>query len=172
MTRTLQRLTATRILSGLALSGALLGTTVTTAAASPGQPTDVQIGAQAVQAAAPLQRADFLMNQTYRQFPAYAQRREAPFDWTADGCTATPWPWSKVFRAACVIHDFGYRNYGNHGTTRLHLDPTENRRKWIDERLLQEMQRICNDGRLGLPCKSAATTIYGAVRAYGRSLFH
>ena len=172
MTRTFQRRPVSRILSGLALAGALLTTTATTAAASPGKPADATAAAWAVKAAAPLARADFLMNQTYKQFPAYAQHREAPFDWTTDGCSApTPWPWSRVFRAACVMHDFGYRNYGNQGSTHLRLDPTEKRRNWIDDRLLVEMNRICDDGRLGLPCKAAAKTIHSAVHLGGRRYF-
>lgn len=171
MIPTLKRHAASRVLSGLALSGVLLTAAATNTTASASQSADTSSGTRAAQAATPLQRADFLMNRTYGQFPAYAQHREAPFDWNTDGCTGTPWPWSKVFRAACVMHDFGYRNYGRQGTTRLQLDPTDNRRKWIDDRLLQEMKRICNDGRLGIPCKTAAVTIHRAVRIGGGRYF-
>lgn len=69
------------------------------------------------------------------------------------------------------MHDFGCRNYGRQGTTRLQLDPTDNRRKWIADRLLQKMKRLCNDGRLEIPCKTAAVTIHRAVRMGGERYF-
>ncbi|WP_159030810.1 phospholipase A2 [Streptomyces sp. 769] len=111
------------------------------------------------------------MARTYRQFPTYAQQHEKPFDWTTDGCSPpTPRPWAKVFHDACVIHDFGYRNYGGEG---LRLDPTEARRKTIDDRLLEEMLRICRDQPNALPdCPGAARTMYQVVRQFGSTAFH
>ncbi|OAR25728.1 hypothetical protein A8W25_09240 [Streptomyces sp. ERV7] len=117
------------------------------------------------------ERADFLMARTYREFPAYARQREEPFDWDTDGCSPpTPRSWARAFQDACVIHDFGYRNYGGQ---RLRLDPTEARRKSIDDRLLEEMLRICTDRPGTLPnCPGTARTMYQVVRLYGGSAFN
>lgn len=117
------------------------------------------------------ERADFLMARTYRKFPAYSQHREKPFDWDTDGCSPpTPAPWAEAFHEACVIHDFGYRNYGGQG---LRLDPTEARRKIIDDRLYEEMLWICSDRPEALlNCPGAARTMYQAVRQYGGPAFY
>ncbi|MCC3779211.1 phospholipase [Streptomyces sp. UNOB3_S3] len=109
------------------------------------------------------------MNLTYRQFAA--QRHVPPFDWSTDGCTPpTPSAWATVFRPACVMHDFGYRNYGGG----LRLDPGEERRAWVDRRFLEEMRRVCADrpSEPGFDCAGAAQTMYTAVRSFGSTAWY
>ncbi|WP_431984828.1 phospholipase A2 [Streptomyces qinglanensis] len=117
--------------------------------------------------------ADRLMELTYRQFAA--ARHTPPFNWTTDGCSvpAGLLPYSKVFRPACVQHDFGYRNYG--GNHELKLDPTRATKNWIDGRFRTEMRRICDDrysaaGR-HRNCRRAADTYYAGVRIGGDKAF-
>ncbi|MEW2576842.1 phospholipase A2 [Streptomyces syringium] len=115
------------------------------------------------------------MSQTYQEFAESAQKQEAPFDWSTDSCSPpTPTAWAKAFHRACVMHDFGYRNYGSPGPKGLHpLDPTENRRLAIDNRFLQEMQRICDDQPGVLPdCRGAAQLMHRAVRLLGGPAFY
>lgn len=68
------------------------------------------------------EKADRIMNLTYRQFASTPHI--PPFNWTTDGCSVPggSLPYRKVFRPACVQHDFGYRNYG--ARHELKLDPT------------------------------------------------
>ncbi|MFC8827389.1 phospholipase A2 [Streptomyces sp. NPDC057137] len=63
-----------------------------------------------------------------------------PFDWSNDGCTW--WP-DGIFFAPCAQHDFGYRNYGRHGSTQLRLSPTPETKAWIDERFWHGMRHAC-----------------------------
>ncbi|MEU6821699.1 phospholipase A2 [Streptomyces atriruber] len=67
---------------------------------------------------------------------------DAPFDWETDGCTW--WP-DGVFYEACAQHDFGYRNYGNHGATGLRLSPIPETKAWLDERLWHQLRAACID---------------------------
>ncbi|MET9414704.1 phospholipase A2 [Streptomyces klenkii] len=165
--RAARRRMALRLPALLALTTALLAGAP--AAATATGPVTAPAAAESV-----LARADYLMARTYQQFAVHARQREAPFDWDTDGCSPpTPTEWAAVFRPACVMHDFGYHNYGNHGSTRLRLDPTEARRTAIDNRFLQEMHRICDDQPHALGnCRGAARTMYSAVRLYGGRAFH
>ncbi|MET9980310.1 phospholipase A2 [Streptomyces microflavus] len=63
-----------------------------------------------------------------------------PFDWSNDGCTW--WP-DGIFFESCAQHDFGYRNYGRHGSTQLQLSPTAETKAWIDERFWHGMRHAC-----------------------------
>jgi hypothetical protein len=75
------------------------------------------------------------------------------------------------FFRACALHDFGYRNYG-HG---LALSPNEDTRGWIDDRLLQETRRICNNEVPFLDrliCHGVASAFWTAVRNFGRDSFY
>lgn len=123
----------------------------------------------------PRERAEEIMSLTYAEFAEVAARREKPFDWSTDGCTALGAPnlgnWQQVFRPACVQHDFGYRNFGRRGE--LDLDPTEARRTWIDDRFLVEMRRICSDTGQGLlsTCHLTAQVVHGGVRNAGGVFF-
>ena len=112
--------------------------------------------------------ADRIMNLTYVDFANHP--RVAPFDWSTDGCTGI----GETFAPACVQHDFGYRNYGNHGA--LKLSPTEETRAWLDERFWHEMRRMCFDthgpsGGATDGCLGAAGVVYDGVRAFGGSSF-
>ncbi|MEU3353435.1 phospholipase A2 [Streptomyces sp. NPDC037389] len=161
-----RRRAASRFLAGLALCGSFLISALPSAA-----PAAASGATQAGHADLVRERADFLMARTYREFPAYARRHEKPFDWDTDGCSPpTPRSWAKVFHDACVIHDFGYRNYGGGG---LRLDPVEPRRERIDDRFLEEMLRICRDRPDVLAnCAGTARTMHQAVRQYGGSAFY
>ncbi|WP_188274867.1 phospholipase A2 [Streptomyces sp. CBMA152] len=169
-----RRRAASRFLAGLTLCGScVLGAlpNAAPAAASTATPREASWATQARPTDQVRERADFLMARTYREFPAYAQQHEQPFDWDTDGCSPpTPRLWAQVFHDACVIHDFGYRNYGGQ---RLRLDPTEARRKSIDDRLLEEMLRICHDRPDALAnCADTARTMYQVVRQFGGLAFN
>ncbi|MFG7943922.1 phospholipase A2 [Streptomyces cacaoi] len=109
--------------------------------------------------------ADRIMNLTYQEFAT--TEHVAPFNWTNDGCSVPLkfTPYKEVFRPACNLHDFGYRNYG--GGHELKLSPVRETKNWIDGRFLTEMKRICDD-RYPLPvghtaCQVAARAYYEAV---------
>ncbi|WP_253911105.1 phospholipase A2 [Streptomyces sp. CNQ-509] len=110
------------------------------------------------------------MNLTYGEF---AETPHAPLNWTADGCSVPTGyaPYREVFRPACALHDFGYRNYG--GKHERKLSPTRETENWIDGRFRTETRRICDDrdgSRLSrLTCLNAAEAYYEAVRLGGDS---
>ncbi|WP_158885944.1 phospholipase A2 [Amycolatopsis anabasis] len=121
-----------------------------------------------------LDRADYIMNQPYRQFAEIAAGREAPFDWTSDGCSYMPdtGGWKNYFKLVCAQHDFGYRNYGGRG--QLKLDPDDDRREWIDDRFREELKRACDsDGAQGelSACQGVADAMYAATRLAGGLFF-
>ncbi|MFI0417414.1 phospholipase A2 [Spongiactinospora sp. 9N601] len=121
-------------------------------------------GAFAASALSVRETADLIMNLGYADFAEQSQAE--PFDWTTDGCTATPPRQARRFRQACEQHDFGYRNYGRGG---LALWPEEDGRKWIDSRFLTEMRAICRDRHDGADwCRDQARVLYDAVRLFGR----
>lgn len=150
-------------LVGVAVSGAI-AVMVTNGVAAADQPSE-------------LNRARAIMELGYEQFAEVV--RSAPFDWSTDGCSspvvADPYP--KTFGPACKIHDFGYRNFGGHG---LRLSADESTRKWIDDRFMDEMNRICKT-KSGLmnrngesprsECVGAAQVYYSAVRREGGKYF-
>lgn len=112
--------------------------------------------------------ADRIMNLSYGDFAEHP--RDEPFDWSTDGCTGI----GEFFAPACVQHDFGYRNYGAQGT--LKLSPVEDTRKWIDDRFLSEMRRLCRDtyGQSGSEtdgCLGAAAFVYQGVRTFGGAYY-
>ncbi len=91
------------------------------------------------------------------------------FDWSSDGCS-TPFPAglgdtgrSFDFRAACVRHDFGYRN-----AKRLGVWSSVERRR-IDDRLLVEMRADCDPRpwTQRSACLGWARLYYEAVRSFG-----
>ncbi|GAA0844734.1 phospholipase A2 [Streptosporangium amethystogenes subsp. fukuiense] len=112
--------------------------------------------------------ARHIMGLNYPDFERHP--RVAPFDWSTDGCTGI----GQFFRRACVIHDFGYRNFGNHGA--LKLSPFPATKEWIDERFWHEMRRICFDtygpsGGATQGCLGGAYTAYKYVRDHGGEHF-
>jgi len=127
---------------------------------------------QAVAAPSPIERADAAMARDASSF--VSQRTFAPpFDWSNDGCS-NPLPVNAddLFHVPCVQHDFGYRNYGARG--RLRLDPTSTRRRWVDDRFLVEMRRVC-DRRFGgarrTACRGVARAYWAGVRTFGARAF-
>lgn len=111
------------------------------------------------------ERADGIMALTYTEFATTPH--VAPFNWTSDGCSVPSafTPYRKVFRPACDLHDFGYRNYG--GNHELKLAPTLETKNWIDGRFREEMVRVCED-TYKTPlrrqsCFAAAEAYYQAV---------
>ena len=114
------------------------------------------------------QEAISIMDLNYKQFGwMRAHDHIPPFNWASDGCSWTPPDWAQLFRPACLLHDFGYRNFGNG----LRLQRTEARRAWIDGRFYTEMKRICNDKYSAwwrvandAACHSEAWTMYKVVR--------
>jgi hypothetical protein len=116
------------------------------------------------------EEADRIMNLTAERFAAHPH--VAPFDWSTDGCTASLPGYGETFRQPCMQHDFGYRNYGGRGE--LKLDPTERTRAWIDQRFLEEMNRVCD--RPATPdkrdCKDNATAMWVGVTLFGGAFFY
>lgn len=113
------------------------------------------------------------------------------FNPTTDGCSV-PWQilkfpglnwslnnFSEVVLEACVIHDFGYRNFGQNG---LRLDPTEDRRKTIDQAFLNNAHTLCNNAFPGgtwnllakrnrSACNTNAYFYYESIRLRGAGSF-
>ncbi|MBF6326958.1 phospholipase A2 [Nocardia transvalensis] len=82
--------------------------------------------------------ADNYMNMSADDFANAA--KDPRFDWSTDGCSG---PTEPIFANACLQHDFGYRNYGNHGA--LKLSPTAETKEWIDGQFLEQMRNACGD---------------------------
>ncbi|MFD6435744.1 phospholipase A2 [Streptomyces venezuelae] len=87
-----------------------------------------------------------------------------PFDWSNDGCTW--WP-DGIFFEACAQHDFGYRNYGNHGALKLSATPEV--KAWIDEHFWHQMRASCLEhhrpGGAQNLCLGEAKLMYDGLRA-------
>ncbi|MGE4426218.1 MAG: phospholipase A2 [Solirubrobacteraceae bacterium] len=119
-----------------------------------------------------VQRADAAMRSDASSFVA-RRTFSAPFDWSQDGCSnPLPINANDLFRVPCMQHDFGYRNYGARG--RLRLDPSSDRRRWIDDRFLGEMRGVC-DRRYGgarrTACRGVARAYWAGVRTFGSRAF-
>ncbi|MEV0322782.1 phospholipase A2 [Streptomyces sp. NPDC050658] len=106
--------------------------------------------------------ADRIMNLNRIDFVNHPH--DPPFDWTNDGCTW--WP-DGIFFEACAQHDFGYRNYGNHGT--LKLSATPETKAWIDEHFWHQMRAACLEnhaaGTAQSLCLGEAKVMYDGLRA-------
>lgn len=99
----------------------------------------------------------------YHAFLLAKAQAPPPFDWSTDGCTATPPALAAAFDGPCQQHDFGYRNLG-HG---LRLRPTEAARLTVDRRLLTELRRVCTERFAALEalrCRVRARAMYAVVR--------
>jgi hypothetical protein len=89
------------------------------------------------------------------------------FDWTSDGCTASPdsIPGVFGFGDACNRHDFGFQN-ADHKLR-------ESEQKAIDSNFKDDMDNYCNEKyhkwykfiQKGA-CKASALWYYGCVRVY------
>jgi hypothetical protein len=76
------------------------------------------------------------------------------FNWSTDGCSSPlpATPLAEMFRPACVLHDFGYRNYGARGTVH---SVTRETKEWIDSRFDTELGRICRKNFAPTPTPSS-----------------
>ncbi|MFE0190128.1 phospholipase [Streptomyces sp. NPDC059008] len=90
------------------------------------------------------------------------------FDWKSDGCSgAADYPLGFNFKAGCMRHDFGYRNF-----KKLHAFSEANRLH-VDKAFLWELTATCNE-QWGKPererkaCRKIAKKYYQAVRDFGR----
>ena len=120
--------------------------------------------------------------------PQYLLTRQ--IDWSTDGCSVPRallgfpklgWVlnyYSGTFHESCVRHDFGYRNYGSGNSIGLRLDPTEARRKTIDNRFHANMDIQCRSRFAGIwrvpqleACYAAGKVYYEAVRFRGHQAF-
>ncbi|MBA2241000.1 MAG: hypothetical protein H0W09_07145 [Solirubrobacterales bacterium] len=91
--------------------------------------------------------------------------RDARLDWSTDGCSAPiigGEGWSFDFGAACLRHDFGYRNANLLGSF-------DELRAEIDERFLDDMLDHCRARSLleRGSCNTWAYRVWGAVRLAG-----
>lgn len=82
------------------------------------------------------------------------------FDWTSDGCSAGPFrELLGSLDAACLRHDFAYRNYGQ-----LSLDPRDEVRGRVDEQLAADATAV-GQGRL-------ASGLRESLRRFGAPVFY
>lgn len=120
-------------------------------------------------------RAVNLVDLPFHSFMGAKAIGASPFDWSDDGCSGPTWDAGLLFSSdPCRQHDFGYRNFGKG----LGLGADEAHRRWIDDRLKNELQRSCNErytgwsAWVGPACRQAANTFHIAVRNWGRSAFY
>lgn len=109
-------------------------------------------------------RADQLMFQyTLSQFMHVKNTAKSgidtAFNWTDDGCSGPPNPFSDNFRRSCERHDFAFRNYGNG----LQLKPSEEMRLRINNQFRDDMNQQCDNQGNPSGCGSAVTTYYHFV---------
>lgn len=116
------------------------------------------------------------------------------FNYSNDGCSVPAYVsfagltgaavtyYKGVFKNACIIHDFGYRNFGSGtqaGYKQYSLNKdylTANQRGWglsgakanIDRRFLSQMQMICSSRIDEIVCDRAASVFYTAVKNFGK----
>jgi hypothetical protein len=159
--------------------------TGTTLAASVPDPSNgvapSEIGTSAVEA--PEYEVEALLSMSLSEFlrikaQGSMSHELAAYEWTSDGCSSPVAAlqlavdgWLEHFAPACERHDWGYRNFGN-GAGRS-LDPTEERRRQVDDRLRADMRSICASLLPGpLLCRIEAEMVYLATRVGGALAFH
>lgn len=100
------------------------------------------------------------------------------YDWADDACSVpaglrvsvrTLRFAASTFADQCRQHDFAYRNFGGS----RNLDPSNRRRKQVDDFFLEQMRRRCRQpdirrARRVTVCLGYAYVFYGSVRAFGR----
>ncbi|MBK7820516.1 MAG: hypothetical protein IPJ61_05435 [Tessaracoccus sp.] len=113
----------------------------------------------------------------------YAKQKEGKptrygLDWENDGCSGPAKKvaarWAKVFKNACIRHDFAYRNYGGQ---KLRTAPTDAIRKKADDKLLSDARKRCNSSyatgsRTWSECHAYAKAFHQAVRKEGGKAFY
>lgn len=116
-------------------------------------------------------RANEIMSKSYGDF--LRTPHDAPFEWSTDGCSPpAPQPYKEIFRPACELHDFGYRNYGTH--FHRNLSVTRETKNWVDGRFSDEMRRICKDRFVRQDyenCFGASSAFFVAVNRNGDPSF-
>jgi hypothetical protein len=146
------RRTARGVLSGLAVSTIIVGTSI--------------LGAGSAHAALSAAQLDAVTD-TYlfrTTLPRFVTIRGAhPYipqlDWSSDGCSHVPnSPFGFHFRHACERHDFGYRNYKRQARF------TEPHRKQVDDNFRSDMYSVCGTN---WECRRTADLYYLGVRKLG-----
>lgn len=110
------------------------------------------------------------------------------FDMSSNGCSVPDgiptFGYERIFRRACVVHDFGYRNFGpgELNVDRAYLGRPQRRwdantdKEYIDRRFKQLMDRICEhrDDEDGFfdACDEMAEAFYRAVRHGGNDAWN
>jgi len=111
-------------------------------------------------------------------FMVLKRSRPRGFDWGDDACSVpvglrvsvrTLNFAASTFADQCRQHDFAYRNFGGSRD----LDPSNQRRKQVDEFFLEQMKRRCRQpdvrqARRVTVCLGYAYVFYASVRAFGR----
>ncbi len=131
-----------------------------------------------------LSGAEAIYYQGTKEFMQSKQRGGGNYNWSDNGCsvpaavriTTPATNFAKIyFLNQCKQHDFGYANFGR-------LDPTESRRKSVDDHFYSRMKARCLDkeittnlsfgpGGLVIACRSAAEAFYRGVRTFGKRYF-
>lgn len=109
-------------------------------------------------------RADQLMfSMTLSQFMKVKNTAKSgidtQFNWSDDGCSGPPNPFSDNFNRSCLRHDFGFRNYGNG----LQLKPSEEMRLRINNQFREDMNNQCANQGNPTGCGTAVSTYYHFV---------
>lgn len=132
-------------------------------------------------------RGSWLTNYRYlKNHPKFAQNLR--LDLSSDGCSIPKgWPnwikdeirpFKKFFRQPCVIHDFGYRNFGPNDSLKVqkkYLTAKQRKtgdtsKELIDQRFRSMMLYKCEkkfDGLQEFGCKAAAQAFFVGVDQFG-----
>ena len=173
----------------------LLCTVVTAVAVLLAVPTSADAAATTASAPTRAQLAAAVQAVEYENvggpnFGYYFHKYPTQIDWQTDGCSVPSSIlhapglgnvlkyYSGVFNHSCVRHDFGYRNYGSGVKNGLRLDPTEARKKTIDNRFHSNLDIQCKSAYSGVTkvvqreaCYAAAKIFYDAVATFGGQAF-
>ena len=122
--------------------------------------------------------AERIYYRSTESFMILKRSRPRGFDWGDDACSVPTGLRVSVrtlnfaastFADQCRQHDFAYRNFGGSRD----LDPSNRRRKEVDEFFLEQMKRRCRQpdvrrARRVTVCLGYAYVFYASVRAFGR----
>ena len=96
------------------------------------------------------------------------------YEWSQDGCSAPDVKnvnyFNRVFKDACIRHDFGYRNFGPGPNMGQWMDPRDSRRNYVDRQFDADMDWTCRTRPLSITrrrCLQVADVYYTAVRRLG-----
>ncbi|MDO9497104.1 MAG: phospholipase A2 [Nocardioides sp.] len=106
---------------------------------------------------------DLMFDMTLAQFMKVKNRAKSgvdtEFNWSDDGCSGPPNPFSDNFRRSCLRHDFGFRNYGNG----LQLRPHEKMRLKINRVFRADMNNQCSNQGNPTGCARAVSSYFHFV---------